>query len=154
SSVIHTVSSAVALSDLDGRPGFEMICGAWDDSTKVFAVRGDGTMLPGWPRNPAPGGAFPGYWGSMAAVDVDNDGLAEIFAPARNGNLYAWHADGSPLGADAAFKTGFGTNIRTSPAFANLDDQPDLEIVFVTPAGQLNVWKPDGSSLPGFPVQA
>lgn len=151
---IKTVTAAVSMANVDGNPGLEVFCGAWDDSTKAFVVRADGSMLPGWPRNPEPNPPTKGYWASTAAVDVDNDGVAELFAPSRNGSLFAWHADGSPLGATAAFKTGFGANVRTSPAFANLDADPALEIVFVTPTGQLNVWNADGSSLPGYPVNA
>ena len=102
------MTGAVALGELDGNPGLEVFATSWDDSNKAFVVRGDGSFLPGWPRNPDPTTAHKGYWASSAAVDVDGDGRAELFAPAKNGKLYAWHWDGTPLGATAAFKTGLG----------------------------------------------
>jgi hypothetical protein len=149
---VKTVTGAVALGEMDGLPGLETFVTSWSDTNRTYAIRGDGSFLPGWPRNPDPLSAVKGYWASGSAVDVDADGLAELFAPARNGNLYAWHADGTPLGAGAAFKTGFGIEVRTSPSFANLDADPELEIVFGAPNGQLHVWNTDGSSFPNFPV--
>jgi hypothetical protein len=68
--------------------------------------------------------------------------------------LYAWRADGSALGATEAFKSGFGIDLRTSPSFANLDPDPELEIVLATQAGVLHVWNIDGTDVPGFPVAA
>ncbi len=152
SPAVKTVTSAISMADLDGNPGAEIFCASWDDSTKTFALGGDGELLPGWPQNPEPGAGTKGYWGSTAAVDLDGDGIAELFAPSRNGSLFAWRANGTPLGATAAFKTGFGINVRTSPAFANLDADPEVEIVFAAPNGVLNVWNMNGSNVPGYPV--
>jgi hypothetical protein len=151
---VRGVTSAPSMAQVDGLPGLEIFCAAWDDSNKAFVLRGDGSILAGWPRNPDPGGGFRGYWGSTAAVDVDGDGIAELFAPGRNGNLYAWRSNGVPLGATPAFKSGFGFNARCSPTFANLDGDLELEIVFGSPTGQLHAWNLDGTNLPGFPIAA
>ena len=149
---IKTVTGAPALAELDpAARGFEVFALSWDDSNKAFAVRGDGAILSGWPRNPDPTTVQKGYWANASAADVDGDGLDEVFAPAKNGNLYAWHANGTPLGGSPAFKTNLGTYARTAPSFANLDGDPYPEIVYGAPNGTLNVWNTDGSSLAPFP---
>jgi WD40 repeat protein len=149
---IATITGALALGEMDrSSPGFEVFATSWDDTNKVFAVRGDGSFLPGWPQNPDPGTPQKGYWADGSAMDVDGDGRCELFAPAKNGNLYAWHWNGTPLGASAAFKTGFPTYMRCSPSFANLDADPYKEIIFGAPNGSLYIWKKDGTNFGTFP---
>jgi hypothetical protein len=149
---MKTVTGAPALAELDrAAHGFEVFAVSWDDTNKAFAVRGDGSILPNWPRNPDPSTTQKGYWANASAADVDGDGLDELFAPAKNGNLYAWHASGTSLGVSQAFKTGLGTFARTAPSFANLDGDPYPEIVYGAPNGTLNVWNADGTNLAPFP---
>jgi hypothetical protein len=148
---VQTVTGAVALAHVDAAPGFEIFVTTWEDSNEVYVVRGDGSIAPGWPRRPDLAANPKGYWASAAAMDVDGDGLAELFAAAKNGNLYAWHGDGSPLGATDAFKGGLGTWGRVSPSFANLDSDPQPEIVFGAPNGTLQVWNHDGTNKAPFP---
>jgi hypothetical protein len=118
----------------------------------VFLVRGDGSIAPGWPQKPDPTTPQKGYWASPLAADVDGDGFCEVFAAGKNGNIYAWHADGSPLGATARWKQGLGTWTRSSPIAANLDADPAPEIIYVTPGGTLQAWNADGSNVAHFPV--
>lgn len=152
---IKTVTGAVALGELDRlNPGFEIFVTTWDDTNKAFCVRGDGSFLTGWPQNPNPTSPQKGYWGDSSVFDVDGDGLCEVFGPAKNGNLYAWRANGTPLGASAAFKTGLGTYMRCSPSFANLDGDPQYEIIFGSPTGVLHIWNVDGSNYGPFPKTA
>ncbi len=149
---IKTITGAIALGDVDRtRPGFEVCVGAWDDSNKVFVVRGDGSFAPGWPQNPDPSSAQKGNWAGIASIDVDGDGRPEIFSPAKNGSVYAWHWNGTPLGGSAAFKTGLGIYARTPLSFANFDGDPYSEIVYGAPNGVLNVWNADGSVVAPFP---
>jgi hypothetical protein len=148
---VQTVNGAVALAQLDNTPGYEIFAVSWDDSNRVWAVRGDGSIMPGWPRVPDWSSPPTGYWSSAAAMDVDGDGRAELFAAAKNGNLYAWHPNGTPLGATDAFKTGLGTYSRSSPTFANVDADPQPEIVYGAPNGQLYIWNADGSNFGSFP---
>ncbi len=152
---VGTVTAAVVMAQLDPAPGLEAFVTAWGDAgdgTKAIVLRGDGSIPTGWPQDPAPASVPPGYWGSPAAVDLDGDGYAELFAPAKNGNLYAWHRDGTPVGASAAFKSGLGTWSRCSPTFANLDGDPQPEIVYAAPTGTLWIWNANGTSLPRFPM--
>ncbi len=152
---IQTVTAAVVLAELDPAPGLEVFVAAWGengDGTRALVLRGDGSIPSGWPQNPAPLAAPPGYWGSPAACDVDGDGFAELFAPAKNGSLYAWRRDGAPLAATAEFKTGLGTWSRCSPTFANVDGDPQPEIIYAAPTGLLYIWNADGSTLPRYPM--
>jgi hypothetical protein len=152
---IGTVTAAVVVAEITSDPGLEVFVTVWgdgSDANTALVVLGDGTIAPGWPQNPDSLSAQRGYWASPAAVDVDGDGLAELFAPAKNGNLYAWHGDGSPLGASAAFKSNLGTWTRCSPAFANLDGDPEPEIVYLAPTGTLHAWNASGSNVPHFPL--
>lgn len=144
-----TVNAAVVLAELDGTPGLEVVACNWADN-KIFVIDGDGTTL--WMRHPQNGGT-PGYWGTPACGDVDRDGRNEVFAVSKDGRVYAWNHDGSPLLAanpDGRFATVAGFT-RSSPAIGNLDADFDLEIVLTDVMGGLFVWNPDGSSLPGFP---
>lgn len=155
STEIQTVTAAVVLAELDPSPGLEAFVAAWGDAgdgTKTLVLRGDGSLVGNWPQNPSPMATPPGYWGSPGAIDLDGDGFAEVFAPAKDGNLYAWHRDGTPVGANAAFKTGLGTWSRCSPTFANVDGDPAPEIVYAAPTGTLYIWNADGSNVPRFPM--
>ncbi len=152
---VHIVTGALALGEMN-RNGhsLEVFVTSWDDSNKAFIVRGDGSMLPGWPQNPDFATAQKGYWGDSAVMDVDGDGLAEVWAPAKNGNLYAWHPNGTPVGAQAAFKSGLGTYMRCSPSFANVDGDPQKEIIFGAQSGTLYIWNADGTNVGTFPKTA
>jgi hypothetical protein len=150
-SEVQTVNGAVALAQLDGSGGYEVFVVSWEDSNKAWAVRGDGQVLAGWPRRPDAGSTPAGYWSAATAGDVDGDGRAELFASAKNGNLYAWHWNGTPLGAAEAFKTNLGTFSRSSPSLASVDLDPYPEIVFGAADGTLHIWNADGSPVNNFP---
>jgi hypothetical protein len=152
-SEISTVTAAIALAPIvPSAPGFEVVAAAWNTGNKVFVVRGDGSFAAGWPQNPDSTSTPNGYWASPGVIDVDGDGVAEIFAASKNGNLYAWHGNGTPLGATAAWKTGLGTWTRCSPSFANLDGDPEPEIVYGSPTGTLYIWNSNGTNYPKFPM--
>jgi hypothetical protein len=59
----------------------------------VHAFDIDGDEPPGWPK-------FTNGWmvGSAAVGDVDGDGLLEVVAVTREGNLFVWNADGDECG--------------------------------------------------------
>jgi len=149
---INIITGAIVLAEISPEPGFEVFASVWADKNKTFVVDGQGNILSGWPQAPDSTSSPAGYWASPSAADVDGDGWAEVFAPGKNGNLYAWNGDGSPLGGSAAFKSGLGTWTRCSPSFANIDGDPEREIIYGAPTGTLYAWNADGSNVPGFPV--
>lgn len=81
---------AVADIDGDGRPEALQGTGVYD----VHAVDIDGEPAPGWPK-------FTNGWmvQSPAVGDVNGDGLLEVVATTREGNLFVWRTSGDECGA-------------------------------------------------------
>ena len=83
------------LADLDGDGVPEVIhgSGAYLLHATSFADDDEPREAEGWPR-------FTGGWimASPAAGDVDGDGLLEIVAVTREGNLFCWNTDGGATG--------------------------------------------------------
>ncbi len=100
---------------------------------------------------------------SPRVADLDGDGLAEIVVGAESGNIYAWHADGTPVLPSANppgfFAEAFG-GLSYTPALVDLDTNGDLEVIASSAGGELFVWdhvdlNDDGSAdlhSSGFPV--
>ncbi len=137
------VTGCIALGEFDpARPGLEILRANWADS-RVTVLDGQGNILPGWPRQPANGA--PGYWGTPTAADLDGDGRAEALVVGKDGHLYGWHFDGTPLaGVDGTLAI-VGGFTRTSPTVANLDGDPQLEILVAGADGFLRALNLDGS---------
>src|SRR4029453_14499242 len=122
-------SISVALVDLDDDNDLEIVF-ASSGNGDVFAVRPDGTDLPGFPvhtdlprnlplatsdafdGNPANGEvplSYSSVVGGPAVADLDRDGQQEIVVGASDGQVYCWHADASPC-AGFPVSTAFGTS--------------------------------------------
>ncbi len=128
------------------------------DKLEIFAVYLDGHMLvmdgsgktlPGWPRDDATDAGLP------AAVDIDGDGLDEIFLGQGRFNLAAYKADGTYLPGWPVTETVGGQN-RNPPAIGDVDGDGNYEI-FVTgqasfPGVYLFGYHHDGSTITGFPI--
>ncbi len=142
-------TAAVALADVDPSfPGDEIIA-ASTVPYGIYVYHGDGTLVSGWPVS------MPHWcWGTPAVADMDGDEELEIFAMCLNGNLYAWNADGSEFlsGSGGVFATGLGGWCRSSPSLANIDGDPELEVVIGSSVNSLNAYNHDGSPVSGFPV--
>jgi hypothetical protein len=80
---------------------------------------------------------------SPRVVDLDGDGHREVVVATREGHVYAWRSDGSPLlplsdppGVFAVVPGG----VRHSPAAADLDCDGTSEVIVASEAGSLYVW--------------
>lgn len=123
----------------------EEIIGVGDDDS-VYVYSSDGTLASGFP-------IYMGAYTSMAPAvgDVDNDGQQEIVICERvNGYLKIIKGDGSFL-----LEQTIGAQIQGEISLANMDSDPDLEIIFGTYSEKkVHVLNYDGSYVAGFPTAA
>jgi hypothetical protein len=154
--------SSIAVGELDGDLYPEIVGAAWGDvgpqgspAYEVWAWNAeDGTVLDGWPVTTSRL-----CWATPALGDLDHDGLDEVILPCANGYLYAWKADGTELidGDNNPGTQGIFANLRAnfayaSPALADLDQDNELEILVASRCESVFCFNPDGSSVPGWPV--
>ena len=88
-------------------------------------------------------------WGAISGDDMDGDGLIDIAVVSKSKHLYILDINGVKLDVDSEkFLLG-------SPALGNLDDDPDLEVVFSGYSSNNLIWalNVDGSSVDGFPIE-
>jgi len=159
---------APALGDLGGDGTLEIIIGGMDQLVYAFAA--DGSAVPGWPVR----AVFPGYEGSGSRIigspalgDLDGDGILDVVIgtaetlSATTGPLYALsglgdedpdgvHLPGWPIRLFGAYTQALpyvGEGIPGSPALADVDGDGTLEVTAHTLAGDLMVFRADGTEL-------
>ncbi|MCS7060867.1 MAG: VCBS repeat-containing protein [Anaerolineae bacterium] len=166
--------SSPAIGDLDGDGIHDIVvggtspqctpspidgCGGSPNYTvaPVWAIRGDSTLLPGWPK-------YVGQWvdSSPALGDLDGDGhLDVVVGTGRRGidstggyNVFAWKRDGTPL---PGWPRPTANNMMSSPALADLDGS-GLDVVIgcgadgVADCTVLYAWRGNGANVAGFPM--
>jgi peptidase C25-like protein/VCBS repeat protein/flagellar hook capping protein FlgD len=142
-----------SIADLDGDGGRDVIGATWG-SKQLLAFDAQGLPRVGFPvplANP--------IWSSVAVGDLDGDRHLEMVFASLGTALYAFRSDGGEWrDGDAnpatlgVFKTiGGGFNAGT-PALAPLAGPGPLTIIYGGVDGFLYAWMPDGSNVPGFPV--
>lgn len=145
----QVVWSSPALADLDGDGGLDVVVGQgnmpatmWDGGRQpmngeyVYAFRGDGSNVPGWPvrvgRN---------VTSSPAIGDIDGDGRSDVAFVAEDGLLYAYSGSGQRLWTRCAGNnpyappnTGVATattcpGLHASPTIADIDNDGRQNVV-------------------------
>ncbi len=147
-------TATVALADLDGNPGKEIVAASWN-TEEIYIFDHEGNVLPGWPRE-----VERLVWASPVVGDIDDDGDYEVIVYDRRGTLYVWHHDGTEFmdgdgnpSTDGIFKT-TSPNAWScpTPACADIDEDGVNEIIFSTPGDSIYAVNSDGSDVPGWPV--
>jgi hypothetical protein len=147
--------ATVALADIDGNPGAEIIAASWN-TNEIYIFDHNGNTLPGWPQST---GTY--CWASPVVGDIDCDGDMEIIANPKDNKLFAWHHDGTEVrdgdsnpGTNGVFRV-FATNYATqnsTPALVDIDDDGVVEIVVCANNDSIYCMNGDGSPVPGWPV--
>ncbi|MFI5351459.1 MAG: hypothetical protein ACHQZS_00720 [Candidatus Binatales bacterium] len=109
--------------------------------------------------------------GPIAVGDLDHTGALDIVAASSDGFLYVWDGQGNlrpgfPVFTNRAFQrqsvpppdTPYSTNPMTGQfggaALGDLEGIGQLDLVMAGWDGEIYVWRPDGSLVPGWPVDA
>src|SRR5262245_41305844 len=132
----------LTLSNLGMQDGFEIVFG--DETGLIHVLGGDGNPFAGWPIDI---GNLP-FNGSIAVADIDLDGQPEIVTGNTNGDVVAFHVDGTTL-------PGFPKSLFPGKSvFVSLADiAGDIRLEIVACAGnRVYALDPSGTVKPGFPT--
>ncbi len=111
---------------------------------KVIALRGDGSMVPGFPVSLGAGEAASG---PAAAGDMDGDGRPEIAVVTTSGRLFLWSG-----GLVPGFPRILGARARAGASFADVDGDGRPEVLVGDEKGRVHAFKRNGRDAAGWPA--
>lgn len=141
-----------ALVDLDRDGRSEVVIACADGN--LYCWKADGTEFIDGDNNPATPGVFAylgasWVYGSTAVADLDGDHVPELIQPSPDGNVYAFHADGSLVDG---WPVPVLARAMCSPAVGDVDGDGQPEVLVGSNASQFWLLEADGTVMPGWPV--
>ena len=151
SGIYTGLTGRIAIGDLDDDGAKEIVVARAGELT---VVRGDGTVMPGWPRSLS----FGFYCPIPALGDLDADGKREIVVGTGDGHVFAFRQDGTTLPGWPRFTKPIVVN---SAAIGDIDGDGRPEVVAGVDDLRVNgrvenylfAWRGDGTSLESWPVR-
>jgi hypothetical protein len=135
-----------AVANLDGDPQLEVVVSCWDGH--LYAYNHDGTGFlnaNGRFATVDSTGATGHFSASPIIADIDGDGQFEIFCGHRNGKFYGFHSNGAMITGMPIPTAG---EILSTACAGDLDGDGDVDIVFASYDGTINVLDFGGASSP------
>lgn len=132
-----------AIGDLDGDGNMEVIVASLTGAVNAVSLT-TGQNISGFPVTLTGGGSQ----NAVTIANLDSDTQPEILIASSNGGfLYAINHDGSVL-----FQKNIGTQIKTSPVVADVNNDGTKEIIVITNNGSIYVMTLNGTNLPNTPI--
>ncbi|KQC03897.1 MAG: hypothetical protein APR54_02230 [Candidatus Cloacimonas sp. SDB] len=127
--------------DVDNDGSLEIVAFTFVPLAQVFVINSDGTDYDNFPSDLSSTGIL----SSPAAADLDGDGYLELIASSIAGTLYAIS---SATGSDiAGWPVAVGSNSYQGPTVANIDSDPDPEVIVGISNGSLMAFEHNGDLL-------
>jgi hypothetical protein len=145
---------SVVVADIDGNQFPEIVTAHSGGYLSVY--QGNGTPLPGWPRQPTPGNELR----SLAVGDVDGDGFLEILtASTRPDNQwFLYNANGTirpgwPVLSPDSNTNGYAAGcFNENVGLADLDGDGQLEMIGPNDTHYVAGYRHDGTPLRASPI--
>jgi hypothetical protein len=147
------ITASPAIADLDRDGDYEIVVAADRAGGRLYALNGDGTLVPGWPRPVAVSSGL-ARSSSPVAVDLVGDERLEVVFVASDGQLHVRDAGGASIsGFPVTYLSGGTETTQSTPSVADVDGDGQLEILFGDESGKVHGYNHDGTQLAGFPIQ-
>jgi hypothetical protein len=152
--LIESVHPDPVVADLDGDGELEMLFSSYDGRVHAFWL--DGTEHGAWPFSVYPGAGPLRFASSPVVADLDRDGAAEVLFGSWTekgsgswGRLHVVSATGASLWQlelPAPIDASDWSGALASPTLAQIDDDPDLELVLQTAHAGVVAYELPGSA--------
>ncbi|MEL6616281.1 MAG: FG-GAP-like repeat-containing protein, partial [Bacteroidota bacterium] len=153
---------APVFGDLDADGDFDLLVGGFNGRMAYLENTGSATAPEFIVREQRFGGIDAGQYAKPTLADVDGDGDLDLALGESNGRVFLYRNTGSPEApafttasngtpgdADLAFRDAIGlpndVGQESSPAFADLDSDGDLDVLLGSSTGEIQIFRNAGT---------